>query len=303
MLRALGELMRDVFIADLVALVGPDQVSFQPPDGAFRADVPNHPPVMLDVYLADLRENRRLRSNERLREVVNGAWQMELAPDRVDCHYLISAWTATQPAAGLDPALEEHALLYEVAEVVSSHAPLNPAREYPAGDPRLAMWPVGFRDVELPTALLPPEGFSKLSEFWTTMGNDMRWKPVVYVVVTLPLVRVPEVAGTPVTTMLSDWRIVGVAATSEILAEIGGEVRRTVAPGITVPVAAAWVRLETVGGVTLERVRSDAEGRFRITTRRPGSYRLVARAVGLAPDRQRVVTIPSETGEYDLVFP
>jgi hypothetical protein len=302
MLRPLGELMRDVLLADLAVLAGPDQVSFQPPDGTFRADVPNHPPAMLDVYLVDLRENRRLRSNERLRQVVNGTVQLDVAPDRLDCHYLISAWTATQPAE-LDPALEEHALLYAVADSLSARAPLNPSRVYPPADVRLTAWPAAFQDVDLPTALLPPEGFSKLSEFWTTMGTDMRWKPVVYLVVTVPLVRVSEVAGPQVTTMMTDYRIAGVATTSAVWTEIGGEVRHTVAPGVTAPVADAWVRIETPAGVTLQLVRSDAEGRFRLGMQRPGAYRLVARAVGFTPDQQRVVTIPSETGEYDLVFP
>ncbi len=303
MLLPLGEMLRDVFLADLAALAAPDQVSFQAPDNVFRADVPNHPPVMLDVYLVDLRENRRLRTNERLRQIVNGTVQLDVAPDRIDCHYLISAWTATQPAAGLDPALEEHALLYEVADSISARAPFNPTRVYPPGAAQLGNWPIGFQDVDLPTALLPPEGFSKLSEFWTTMGSDMRWKPVVYLVVTLPLARVSEVAGPPVTTLMSDYRISGVATSSAIWTEIGGEVLRTVAPGVTTPLPNAWVRIETIAGVILQRVRSDADGRFVLGMQRPGTYRLVARATGFTPDQQRLVTIPSSTGEYDLVFP
>lgn len=304
MLRPLGEMLRDVFLSDLAAaLAGPDQVSFQPPDGAFRADVPNHPPAMLDVYLADLRENRRLRTTERTRHVVNGTVETEVAPDRVDCHYLVTAWTATEAAAGLDPALEEHALLYQVADVLSARSPLNPARVYSAGDPRLASWPAAFQDVDLPTALMPPEGFGKLSEFWTTMGSDMRWKPAVYLLVTLPLARVREVAGPPVTTLMADHRVAGVAATSAVRSEIGGVVRRTVAPGVTAPLPDAWVRAETIAGVALQTVRTDAEGRFRLAVRHQGTYRLVARAVGLGPDQQRVVAVPSETGEYDLLFP
>ncbi len=303
MLRPLGELMRDVLLSDIAVLAGPDQVSFQAPDGTFRGDVPNHPPAMLDVYLVDLRENRRLRSNERTRSQLNGTIQLDVAPDRIDCHYLITAWTATQPAAGLDPALEEHALLYEVADAFSERSPFNPTRVYPAGDPRLGNWPVGFQDTDLPTSLLPPEGFSKLSEFWTTMGSDMRWKPIIYVVITLPLVRVSEVAGPPVTTMMTDYRLTGVASSTAIWTEIGGEILHTMAPGVTAPVMDAWVRIESLAGVPLQQTRSDAEGRFRFGAVRPGTYRVVARAVGFTPDQQRVVTIPSETGEYNLVFP
>src|SRR5688572_12734716 len=116
MLRLLDLLIRDVLVADLVAITNDQQVRFQPPDSALRTDVTNLDAPALDVYLVDLREHRRLRSNERAREVVDGVSFAERAPDRVDCHYLISAWSPAQPAVGVEPTLDEHALLYEAAE-------------------------------------------------------------------------------------------------------------------------------------------------------------------------------------------
>jgi len=55
--------------------------------------------------------------------------------------------------------------------------------------------PAGFpwvlADAALAMTVLPGEGFLKLAEFWGTMGVGYRWKPAVYLVATLPVIR-PE---------------------------------------------------------------------------------------------------------------
>ena len=69
MLRLLDVMIRDLLVAELPALVDDQQVRFQPPDAQLRTDVANLSAVALDVYLVDVRENRKLRSNERVRSV------------------------------------------------------------------------------------------------------------------------------------------------------------------------------------------------------------------------------------------
>jgi hypothetical protein len=167
-------------------------------------------------------------------------------------------------------------------------------------DPRLALWPAPFRDVELPTTVLT-EGFGKLSEFWTTMGQDARWKPVIHLVVTIPVALARELAGALVTTTITDYQQDGVVATAETWLNIGGHVERVVA-GNAVSVPAAWVRIETMPGVPLGFAETDTAGRFVFDQLRAGQYRLRAGATGLGPIT-RVVDVPSETGEYDLQFP
>src|SRR6266498_3376631 len=94
------------------------QVSFQPPDdtdwmghlsglGTRRA---------LNVYLVDLRENRKLRSNERVRTVENGIVADEPVPARLDCHYLVTAWSPATEGQGR--TAEEHELLHQVVSVL-----------------------------------------------------------------------------------------------------------------------------------------------------------------------------------------
>ena len=304
MLRLLDVMIRDFLVAELPALVNDQQVRFQPPDAQLRTDVANLSAIALDVYLVDLRENRKLRSNERVRSVdANGFVNVERLPDRMDCHYLISAWSPAQLALPIvDPTLDEHALLYETAAVLMRAGALNPTRIYLPGSPALAAWPTRFQNIDLGAMVLPPEGFGKLSEFWTTMGQDMRWKPCLYLIVTLPVALLREVAGPMVTTTFTDLRVTANAATSEVWLGIGGQVidART-DPVNPVPVPNAWVRLETLAGTPVGLVRASDAGRFAFERLRASQYRLRGVAAGLA-EQARTVDVPSETGEYDLRF-
>ena len=61
----------------------------------------------LNVYLVDLRENRQLRSNERVREAKRHR-QRNTSARRVDCHYLITAWSPAVITPAVEPTLDEH---------------------------------------------------------------------------------------------------------------------------------------------------------------------------------------------------
>jgi hypothetical protein len=308
MLNLVDVLIRDVLLAGIPGFVLPAQVRFQPPDSTLRTDIAHVNRMVLCVYLVDLRENRKLRSNERVPTVLNGEVTVEPAPARVDCHYLITAWSPVAPVAGVEPELDEHLLLYQVIALLMGSSWLNPSRTYAAGSPRLNAWPVPFRDGELPTAVLPVEGFIKLSEFWTTMGQNSPWRPAVYLVVTVPVALLREIQGPPVTTTISDHRIWDPGtfpASGDIIMQIGGHVWNpaTLLPnGAPTPYAAAWVQLEDLAGTILQQARTDDEGRFIFPRIAPSQYRIRAGVDGMT-ERNRVVTVPSETGEYDLSIP
>jgi len=61
-------------------------------------------------------------------------------------------------------------------------------------------------------------------DFWTTMGADARWRPVVALTVTLPIALVREAAGPMVTTMMTRYRVSGVPLSDELWMHIGGRV-------------------------------------------------------------------------------
>jgi hypothetical protein len=305
MLAQLDRLIREVLVAEIAALTTTAQVRFQPPDSAFRTDVVNMNAMALNVYLADVRENRKLRTNERQRTLDAGIVFTEQSPERMDCLYLLSAWSPAQLGPGVEPTLDEHALLYEAAAVLTLAGDLTPSRVYPPGDPDLAFWPTRFRDVSLPMHVLRDDSILKLSDFWSSMGTGARWRPLVALTVTLPIALVREVSGPMVMTMMTRYRISALPQTDELWMHIGGQVLDTTVllpDGTPSPVAGAWVRLETLTGVLVRRAVTDELGRFRLDQLRGAQYRLRTGAVGLG-EQTRLVDVPTETGEYVLRFP
>ena len=304
MIHHLDNLLRHLFLAQIDEITSEDQVGFQPPDEDWRGHVTNLERNALNVYLVDLRENRQLRSNERVRAVQNGIVSETPAPRRVDCHYLITAWSPAEATPAVEPTLDEHALLAAVTGVLMQNESLIP-REVYAPDPLPTTFPPEVADAELPTSVLPVEGFPKLAEFWGTMGANHPWKPAVYLVVTIPVILRTEIAGPMVTTRITEYRQTGRPETAEVWIQIGGHVldaTNLLPDGAPAPVAAAWVRLEDLAGTALQTTKTNAMGRFTFGQLRPGEYQLRWRATGHPAPDPRPIEVPSSSGEYDLTF-
>jgi Pvc16 N-terminal domain/Carboxypeptidase regulatory-like domain len=248
------------------------------------------------VYLADIRENRVLRSTERIREVQNFNVTDRPSPRRIDLHYLISAWSPATMTPLVEPTLDESALLYKTIAVLMNAEPFN-ATEIFAPNPLPAGFPVDIADVEIPTHMLPVEGFPKVAEFWGTFGTVHPWKPMVYFVATLPVVLRKEILGPMVTARITEYRLQNGATAGEIVVEIGG----TVSHGGT-PVEQAWIRIEDSLGTPITVTTSDANGRFLFSGLQQGTYSLRVRAQGFT-ETTRTVDLPSVTGNYDVQLP
>lgn len=304
MIHHLDNLIRAFLLDRIPDLSDESQIRFQPPDEDWRTyvatlvGVGGLPAMAVNVYLADLRENRQLRSNQRRKSDENGRATFEPAPARVDCHYLLTVWSPAQPGPAIEPTLDEHALLYEIGGAFLDEATLNPSRIYPPGSAALTTVPELIRQADLPLEILPVDGFLKLPEFWSTMGDGHRWKPPVYLKVTLPVAMTDEPPLPLVTTRITEFRRTGQLATSEVRIEIGGTVFDAADP-----VPGAWVRLETPTGVPIGTTESNRFGRFAFRALRPGPYRLRWRAGRHPEPPPRPITVPSSTGEYDLRFP
>ena len=184
MLPHLDNLLRHLFLAQVPGITSEEQVRFQPPDQDWRMFVSGlGVQNALNIYLVELRENRKLRTNERVREIQNGIAIDTPAPRRIDCHYLITAWSPASVTTSIEPTIDEHALLYDVTAVLMNHECLVPRKVY-APDPLPAGFPELIADVELPMTILPVESFPKYPEFgerWEifTLGNRLctSWSP------------------------------------------------------------------------------------------------------------------------------
>src|SRR6185437_5864164 len=179
-------------------------VGFQPPDDDWRTKAIPGNANAINVYLTELRENRRLRSNGRIRTVVGGDIAEEPEPRRIDCHYLVTAWSPATVTPQVDPTLDEHALLYAITDAFAEADPLD-ALDVFAGVGLPPGFPPLLLEYPVPVTLLPVEGFHKYAEFWGTMGRHHQpWKPAVCLVSTLPLQTASRPVGPMVTTAMAE---------------------------------------------------------------------------------------------------
>src|SRR4051794_30881389 len=69
------------------------QIGFNAPDATWRGLIPHAAGNMLNVSLVELAENLELRSNERIRSATGAGIESRRAPARLDCRFLMSAWS------------------------------------------------------------------------------------------------------------------------------------------------------------------------------------------------------------------
>jgi hypothetical protein len=302
MLHLIDAALRRALVLGIPGLTS-DDIGFDPPNQDWRQRVGVAGRLLINAYLVELRENRRLRTHDPRRgSDAAGGVTRTAAPYRVDCHYLLSAWSPAAAGQAVEPTLDEHQMLGAIIAALDAADPFVFARLFdgvalPPGTPAALV------EHELPMTLMPGEGFPKFFEFWGTMGDDAPVKPVVHLVVTAPFFATPIAEGPPVTTIIADYRRIG-AAGGEVLHEFGGGVGDSAAPlpdGRPAPIADAWVELFNVTGLRLRIGRTDADGRFQFGALPAGSYALRATS-----DRRGIllknVLLPSPSGEYALIY-
>jgi hypothetical protein len=306
MIDRLDEVLRDLVQSRVSALAGLTQVGFEPPTEDWRLAVLGAGEQRVNFYLYDLRENMQLRSNARTREMQQGWYVERPAPPRLDCHYVVTAWSPVTFTPAVEPAIDEHAVLYDVLEVLMRHRPLSAKGVYklgvtiPSGQ-TLASVPEPLRG-DLPLDVVQVDGIRNLGDFWNTM--KLPWKPALHLTVTIPVVLLePDIESPAVTTMTGDYRQVQSAVTAEVLLTVGGRVLAGT-PGAAV--RGAWVQIVGLNPpdvqVVNRRLITGTDGRFLFSRLRQGRYRIRAIAAGIG-DVPREVDVPSETGEYDVQFP
>jgi len=140
------------------ALVGQVAISFSAPDSGFPPSSVTLPSV--DLFLYDVRENLELRNSGWIVEHRDGGTATRRhAPTRVDCSYLITAWSSE---SSISRPLDEHRLLSEVMKVLLRHPTIPDV---------LLQGSLKGQEPPLPSSTLQPGRLQSVAEFWQALGG------------------------------------------------------------------------------------------------------------------------------------
>jgi hypothetical protein len=235
--------------------------------------------MRLNVYLYEVRENRTFRRAE---------WDPIALPDRtvalsappvyLDCHFLISAWSATEDTELTEPVTDEHFTLAEATRVLLRNPDVVPS----------ALGVVGggdvFQNAHVYLSVAPPEPPRVLNDFWSTM--KLPWRPAIMLVVTAPLDLNQDAPPAPlVTTLIQRYGELGTARIEEWI-RIGGFVVRA---SDGTPLSGATVTRLANG----DSATTDALGRYSLGSLRRGVQRFRASAPGMQP-LERDIDVPAD---------
>jgi hypothetical protein len=139
------------------SLVGQVAISFAAPDAGFPPTAVTLPAV--DLFLYDIRENLELRNpGWVVQRHENGTATKVWSPVRVDCSYLVTAWSSE---ASTTRALDEHRILSEVMVVLLRHPIL----------PEAALLGRLRGQAQPPTSTLQPGRLQSVGELWQALGG------------------------------------------------------------------------------------------------------------------------------------
>jgi hypothetical protein len=143
------------------------------------------------------------------------------------------------------------------------------------------------------------EGFPKLAEFWGGMGNNSRWRPAVYMVVTLPVLLAAKDVGPMVTTRILTYhhRNQPDMVVAESI-QIGGRVLDAQGE-LPQPLGEVAVQLETLAGEALQATETNNQGQFTFGKLARDQYRLRARHDDLGEVTRQVEVPPPKGAEID----
>jgi Pvc16 N-terminal domain/Carboxypeptidase regulatory-like domain len=248
-------------------------VSFETPDKDYAPDQ-----TTLNLFLHEVSENRDLRDPEPIYTLEQGAFKRRAPPLRVDCCYLVTAWSSK---SGALRTAEEHQLLGQALAWLSRFGTIP--ETYFQGSLVGQAYPP-------PTMVAQVDGRHAASEFWNALGIAPRvaFRAVVTIALDLELVAVvgPEVVSREM--HLGERR-----AVLERTFAIGGTVRDASSKALIVD---ATVELEPLG----REARTDVLGHYRFHKLRAGRYTLVTTADGFAAQNVSV-EVPGRTpNAYDI---
>jgi hypothetical protein len=246
-------------------------VSFTVPDKDFGPAQPT-----LDLFLHEVQENRGLRDVAPIMQPLPaGGWESERPPLRVDCTYLVTAWS---PKTGALRAAEEHRLLGSALLWLGRFAVIP--EQYARGALKTPPQPY-----PLATTVAQTREGQSMGEFWTALGIAPR--PAFSLTVTIALQPYTETETFPALTaiqlrtgLLDEPELYGRVLDSQLAG----------VPGAAVKLVEAS-----------RTVTADALGEFRFTAVPFGSYTLAVTSAG-HPDTSRQVEYQNAAQAHDVIL-
>jgi hypothetical protein len=230
------------------------------------------------MFLYDVTENRALRDPTPLLEKSGNTFIRRPAPVRMDCSYIVTAWST---ASGDTKVATEHELLAEALQWLMGFPVL----------PDGALQGTLVSAVYAPTMLIAQADPNKSAgDFWYALGIPPR--PAFYLTVNLALSLGTVVQGSLVTTHLTSTGSPA-APPEETWIQVGGRVLNAAGKGI----AGAVVDIVDAS----LRTTSTEDGRFSFLRVPEGVHVLQAAAVGFLPTTQSL-TVPSPSGKADVIL-
>ncbi|GKS69048.1 hypothetical protein W03_10520 [Nitrosomonas sp. PY1] len=176
MIRDLSETLRKILDDKALAVDYPEleaaQIVFDRPAESFSPAQ-----TTINLFLYDIRENMELRTNEPITRFVDQRVTIQRPPLRIACSYLITAW----PVGGAEPILQEHQLLSQVLQVLSSYSHIPG---------KFLQGKLKNQSPPLPVMVARSDGLKDPSEFWTALGNKLR--PSITVSITISMDKIEE---------------------------------------------------------------------------------------------------------------
>jgi Pvc16 N-terminal domain len=246
-------------------------VSFDTPDKTF-----NPTQTTVDLFLHDVQENRELRDQAPLVDRTDDGFVTRHRPLRVDCTYLVTAWS-TQ-SAGLKAA-EEHRLLGLVLLWLSRFEVVD--EPFLRGD--LTMPPQLYK---LPVSVAQMKDGHGMGQFWTALGVPPR--PAFSVTITIGLQPFDEAVPEPAAKTVEIR-----SASSHEHALCGRVLDVTLAPLPDTPVTVVEIG---------EATTADRLGNFTFQNLDFGSYTLLVRIPG-RPDLRKPVQYTAQSQIHDVIVP
>jgi hypothetical protein len=271
MIQSLDETIKKLLVEKVPLNPREVEISFEVPKRDWAAGLTK---PTINLYLYDIRENVLLKQTQQNwiveRDVATGASVKRRAPMRIDCSYLITAWTRAVE--------DEHRLLWGCLATLF---------EFPELPEPVLVGDLKGQEVPLRAEVAKVDGAMKnAADFWTALDNQL--KPFLNYQVTLPLdlARIKQVPGPLVRQMLGTVYDLDEPARREevhIKCALGGAVSWQDA-GLDIALTGARAVLLETGQSAL----SDHQGFYRFVNIDKGDYTIKIEKEGFATQEKKV---------------